>query len=510
MTIPNFLYIEASYVDYKELLEEKKPRSWLKSVSAFANTHGGHLIFGVQNQPRTVLGLTDPQHTISKLTEQIKDRIDPAPRYRVQSVEIEGKICVDLEVQNGPAYPYYYAFDGVRVAYVRHGDQSVEATSRELNELVLKGLNQTYDALPSAYNLGDVSFTLLAATFKNLKREEFDLVKDLPSAGLVTPDGQVTNGGLLLCDQGVLKQSRIFCTRWKGNCKGNIDEDALDDKEFQGASLITLLQNAEDFIRNNSKNPWSIRGMRREEHSDYPYKAVREVLVNALIHRDYQILGSEIHVDIFDDRLEIFSPGGMMNGRRIQDMDLHHIPSMRRNRIISDVFSRLNLMERRGSGIDRILNSYAEVAQKPVFYSDSDIFLVTLPNRSVANPAQTSLDDVATAAQDLATVSESLATSGQSLATSPEDLVTTQPKTPKEIEQETFKIMLKNLPISNSTRNNVAELFRRYGYEYTFHSSNVADIFSVKPAAATAALRKLRKLGVIESPKYGVYQFVKK
>ena len=66
--------------------------------------------------------------------------------------------------------------------------------------------------------------------------------------------------------------------------------------------------------------------MRREECSDYPYKAVREVLVNALIHRDYQILGSEIHVDIFDDRLEIFSPGGMMNGQRIQDMDLPSHP----------------------------------------------------------------------------------------------------------------------------------------------------------------------------------------
>lgn len=148
MTSQNLLYIESSQVDYKELLEEKKPRSWLKSVSAFANTHGGHLIFGVQNQPRTVLGLADPQHIISKLTEQIKARIDPAPRYRVQRVEIEGKICVDLEVQNGPAYPYYYAFDGVRVAYVRHGDQSVEATSQELNELVLKGINQTYDSLP--------------------------------------------------------------------------------------------------------------------------------------------------------------------------------------------------------------------------------------------------------------------------------------------------------------------------------------------------------------------------
>ena len=149
---------------------------------------------------------------------------------------------MDLEVQNGPAYPYYYAADGVRVAYVRHGDQSVEATARELNELILKGMNQTFDALPSPYRVGDVSFTLLAATFKNLRHEEFDLAKELPSAGLVTLDGQVTNGGLLLCDQGVLRQSRVFCTRWKGNCKGNIDEDALDDKEFQGASLITTLR----------------------------------------------------------------------------------------------------------------------------------------------------------------------------------------------------------------------------------------------------------------------------
>ncbi|OUP26643.1 hypothetical protein B5F27_12745 [Faecalibacterium sp. An192] len=118
-------------------------------------------------------------------------------------------------------------------------------------------------------------------------------------------------------------------------------------------------------------------------------------------------------------------------------MDLHRISSMRRNQIISDVFLQLNFMERRGSGIDRILNSYAEVAQKLVFYSDSDIFLVTLPNRSVANPAQISLDDVATAAQDLVNASESLATSGQSLATFPEDLVTAQTRMPKGIEQGT-------------------------------------------------------------------------
>ena len=507
MTHQNILYIEASKADYKEQLEEKKPRSWLKSVSAFANTHGGHLIFGVKNEPRTVVGLVDPQAVISKATELIKARIDPAPRYMVQVIEIEGKVCVDLEVQNGPAYPYYYAADGVRVAYVRHGDQSVEATARELNELILKGMNQTFDALPSPYRVGDVSFTLLAATFKNLRHEEFDLAKELPSAGLVTLDGQVTNGGLLLCDQGVLRQSRVFCTRWKGNCKGNIDEDALDDKEFQGASLITLLQNAEDFIRNNSKNPWSIRGMRREERSDYPYKAVREVLVNALIHRDYQILGSEIHVDIFDDRLEIFSPGGMMNGQRIQDMDLHHIPSMRRNQVISDVFSRLDLMERRGSGIDRILNSYAEVAQKPAFYSDSDIFLVTLPNRSVAEPAQIAMK-VATSLGNVASSTPEVATSGTKVASVSFREETERPLD-EDMEMLDFQNRLKATNFSSKTIQNTLELFKRYRYQYPFHSINVAELYHVKTSRANAIIRDLKTRGFVEEIKYGAYQFIK-
>ena len=498
MPFPLDHYIEASHVDYKERLEEKKPRSWLKSVSAFANTEGGHLIFGVKNEPREVVGLENPQAVVSRLTELIKVRIDPTPRYRVREVEIEGKSCVDLEVQDGPAYPYYYAFDGSHTAYVRHGDQSEEATSRELNELILQGMNQTFDALPSSYRVGDVSFTLLAATFKNLKKEDFDLEKDLPSAGLVTDDGQITNGGLLLCDQGVLKQSRIFCTRWKGNYKGSIEEDALDDKEFQGASLITLLQNAEDFVRNNSKNPWSIRGMTREERSDYPYKAVREVLVNALIHRNYQILGSEIHVEVFDDRLEITSPGGMMNGRRVQDMDIRHIPSMRRNQVISDVFSRLGFMERRGSGIDRILNSYVEVAQKPTFYSDSDFFIVTLPNRSVATPAQISMESVASGAESAETSAESAETS------------TVLHGMSTDVEVSELCERLNGTRLTTSTKERTLELFKRYRYQYQFRSINVAQLYGVQKSRASSIIKNLIKHGLVTSPEYGVYQFVKK
>lgn len=212
----------------------------------------------------------------------------------------------------------------------------------------------------------DLSFTLLEATLKKeigmtLKREA-----DLISIGLLDINKNVTYAGVLFSDQGMLRQSRIFCTRWKGNEKGSIDGDALDDKEYTG-SIIALLDNAETFIKNNSKNQWTIKGMMREEKTDYPREAVREALVNAIIHRDYQIIGSEIHVDMYDDRLEISSPGGMITGSKVQDLDLMKIPSIRRNNVISDLFSRLHLMERRGSGITRILRTYENFEKSQYF-----------------------------------------------------------------------------------------------------------------------------------------------
>lgn len=241
--------------------------------------------------------------------------------------------------------------------------------------------------------------------------------------------------------------------------------------------------------------------MTREERSDYPYKAVREVLVNALIHRDYQVLGSEIHIEMFDDRMEISSPGGMANGRRIQDMDLRHIPSMRRNQFISDVFSRLHYMERRGSGIDRIMTSYAECAQKPVFYSDSTFFLVTLPNRSVVAPAQLSMEfeNVETASQNVETAVQNVETSMQNVETSA-----------FSTHIEKLEHDLSKLRMQASTKQKVLELFRRYGYEYEFRTSHVVDVFHVKNSRANLVIRELTAAGILESPHYGTYRFASK
>ena len=380
MKIKDYEKAETSNIDYKIALEEKKPKSWLKSVSAFANSKGGIILFGVNDSTHELEGLDNVQQVAEKITEIINARILPLPRYEINSFTENGKDFLELKIGDGPSTPYYLVIDGRKEAFIRSGNQSIPAPEHILNNLILKGKNLTFDALPTDYKINDLSFTLLAATIKEKTNKKFDENKDFFSLGLANTEKELTNAGLLLSDQNPLKQSKIVCTRWKGLNKGIIAEDAIDDKEYNG-SIIALLENADSFIKNNSKMSWKVVGMERQELEEYPITARREAIVNALIHRDYQILGAEIHIDMFDDRLEITSPGGMFDGSLIQNLEIKNIPSMRRNIVIADVFSRLHYMDRRGSGLSRILESYNDSIQKPKFISDSLSFTVIFPNK---------------------------------------------------------------------------------------------------------------------------------
>lgn len=223
--------------------------------------------------------------------------------------------------------------------------------------------------------------------------------------------------------------------------------------------------------------------MRREEKSDYPYKAIREVLVNALIHRDYQNVGSEIHVDMFDDRIEIMSPGGMMNGSRIQDLNLYKIPSMRRNEIISDIFGRLHFMDRRGSGIQRILGSYEGFKNKPEFYSDNTAFWVTLPNRGdeflrkqASFPAFKDKKLIhSAAADDVSDFNSSV--------------------------REIFR---------DKTSTQFIQFAKNHEGNYSFNRNNLAEFMGITDNAASKLIRKGLKAGIIRREKRAVYYFVMK
>ena len=229
----------------------------------------------------------------------------------------------------------------------------------------------------------DYSFTLLEATYLERTGLRFE-PSDYVSFGLADKNGVLTNAGKLMTDQHTVYNSRMFCTRWNGLEKGSIFDDALDDKEYEG-NLIYLLKSGSEFIRNNSKVRFVKEAQYRVDKPDYAERAVTEALVNALIHRDYIVLGSEIHIDMFDDRVEITSPGGMFGGGSIQEYDIYSIRSMRRNPVIADLFHRMKYMERRGSGLRKIVSEteklpgYTE-AYKPEFSSTATDFRVILKN----------------------------------------------------------------------------------------------------------------------------------
>ena len=379
---------EATEYDKKEALEERKPKSWLKSVSAFANGIGGWLLFGIADD-ETVVGLSDAKCVSEKISEAIKDKMDPLPGFVLSLHELDGKQVITLQVFPGQETPYYYIGDGNRIAFVRIGNESVPADSANLMRLVLKGSGKTYDSLPSRYRFEDLSFTKLKSVYKMRTGIDF-LESDYASFGLANEDGLLTNAGALLADDSPIRHSRLFCTRWNGMDKAPGLTDALDDKEYTG-SLITLLQDGQDFIRNNTKKRWRKTGNGREEMPEYPEQAVFECLVNALIHRDYLELGSEVHIDIYDDRMEIYSPGGMFDGTLVQELDTDRVPSKRRNPVIADMFSRMHFMERRGSGFKKIKADYRQSAnfseeRMPRFQSTATSFFVTLYNLNYNAP----------------------------------------------------------------------------------------------------------------------------
>ena len=379
MKIDEYIKAETTNIDYKLKLENIKPKSWLKSISAFANTKGGFLLFGVEDKTHEKVGITNVDTVCEKISELINDRIKPIPRYEIEIISEDDKDFIKVQVGDGPNTPYYLVSDGNKEAFIRSGNQSISAPEYALNTLILKGQNTTYDSQPSKYKKEDLSFTLLSATLREETGKELE-DRDFVSLKLCDSNDVLSNAGALLSDQGPLTQSKVVCTRWNGLIKGSVEKDAIDDKEYTG-SLISILENTDTFIKNNSKSGWKIEGMSRIELEDYPVEARREAIVNALIHRDYQMLGSEVHIDMYDDRMEIVSPGGMCDGSFIQNLNINKVPSLRRNIVISDIFSRLHYMDRRGSGIGRIIDKYEDSSIKPIFTSDDSSFTVIFPNK---------------------------------------------------------------------------------------------------------------------------------
>ena len=497
---------EATAYDKKQILEEKDPRSWLKSVSAFANGIGGVLIFGIADKTDEVTGLPHAEEDAEKISALIRDRMDPIPIFELRFSSVDRKTLIILDVKPGSETPYYYVGKNERTAYHRVGNESVVCDAAALRRLVLKGSMQSFDSLPSQYQLSNFSFFKLKSLYKNKTGKDFS-DDDFESFGLASKDGYLTNAGALLADESPIRHSRIFCTRWFGLSKASGVIEALDDREFSGSILI-LLDSAEAFIRNNTKKRWKKLDTYRIEMPDYPERAVTESLINAIIHRDYLGIGSEIHIDIFDDRMEIYSPGGMFDGTFVQDLNTDMVPSKRRNPVIADLFDRMHLMERRGSGFKKINEDYRHAFLSrpdtaPKYYSNHATFIITLYNLNYGISAE----DIQTIINNKTGPFEQK-TGPFEQKTGPLD-EKTGPSVNETVRNLKLPEYIKSRLLNRRTRNNAEILFEEYGFDFAFGRIDVMHKTGLSRSAAAEllALLKLQNI-IIPSQEKNKYRFM--
>ena len=389
-----------------------------------------------------------------------------------------------LTVSPGRATPYYYKADGVMEAYIRMGNESVIAPNYVLNQLLLKGMNRTYDALISEYDFKDYAFSKMREQYKTWTGNSME-DKLFESFEMRDTNGRLTNAGALLADQSPVRHSRLFCTRWNGLDKSGGMVDALDSAEYSG-SLIILLNEGVGFVKRNMKTRWKKTANSRIEMPDYCERSVFEALVNALIHRDYTVLGSEVHIDIYDDRLTIHSPGGMADGTRIQERDISNVSSTRRNPVLADIFGRLGYMERKGSGFKKITETYYAAHNyrdelEPKFYSDASSFQVTLYNLNYGtsvSAAKVTIED-----ENIAITSDHVA----------------------------IEVAIGKLNATQATIDKAKAVFANMGIDGVFGRSDVAAITNDSVTAAGNLINKLKNAELIEPVSgfgKGKYKFV--
>ena len=298
----------------------------------------------------------------------IRDGIKPdlTAYTSIEAIKEAEKTIVKVSVLRGTKRPYHLADKGLKPTgvFVRHGVSSVPATEDLIRELLRESDGIAFDR--SRCLNQELTFEYAERYFSdnNMSFNE----SNKRTLRLIDADGYYTNAALLLSDQ---CEHTIKCAVYEG-----VGKTAFKTrKEFSG-SVLKQMDEAYEFISLNNNLNTTIEGLKRVDHPDYPPYALREALLNAIVHRDYDYSGS-ILINIYEDRIEFVSIGGLVKGMTMQDI-LGGV-SQSRNMVLANVFYRLKLIESYGTGIRRIIESYEGCLEQPVFALAPASFVVTLP-----------------------------------------------------------------------------------------------------------------------------------
>lgn len=359
-------FVESSYLELKATINA----DFKKEIIAFANTDGGEIYVGVTKNG-TVVGVENSEQEMERISSMIHDGIHPdlIPFTAMETVTIEGKTLIHLNISRGGRPPYHLSDKGLKPSgvYVRHGVASIPASEEMIRDMIRQSDGITYDKIRSMNQ--DLTFHYAEAYFAN-RKVPFQ-TENKRTLGLIDADGYYTNAALLLSDQ---CEHSIKCAVFEGTGKTVFQTR----KEFYG-SVLKQLEDAYEYISLLNHVHADFVGLERVESLDYPEYALREALLNTIVHRDYNYSGSTI-INVFSNRMEFVSIGGLVKGITLPDI-LHGV-SQSRNMVLANVFYRLKLIESYGTGIQRILESYQDDLQlEPEFLPEASSFLTILPNR---------------------------------------------------------------------------------------------------------------------------------
>lgn len=374
------MFVENKTTEFKrEYIEDVK-----NTIIAFANCKGGTLYIGVDNDG-TVCGVDNVDDTMLRVTNAIRDAVRPDITMFVECHNdiMDEKPVVRVTVQRGTARPYYLRGKGIRPegVYVRQGASTVPATDAAILNMIKETSGDSYEEARSVNQ--NLTFHKAADFFKK-RKVEFERAQ-MHTLHLIGEDDTYTNLAFLLSEQCT---HMIKLAVFEGSKKS-----VFKDRRELSGSLLEQLEEAYDYINRYNRTRAEFSGLDRLDMRDYPPEAIREALLNAIVHRDYSFSGATL-ISIFENRIEFVTIGGLVKGIALEDVMLG--VSALRNQHLANIFYRLRLIEAYGTGILKINECYDEYTVKPIIETTGNAFKITLPNtnfhieeQALPNPSKT-------------------------------------------------------------------------------------------------------------------------
>ena len=372
---------ESKNVEYKVTLPDKSEK-YMKTIVAFANTQGGKLIVGIDDKTHEIVGVENEIlfQVMDGIANAISDSCVPQIIPDIEPQTVDGKTVIVVSVEAGKNRPYYLKSKGKENGtYIRVAGTSRQAFPEKIRELEMEGARISWDELTCVgYSVSDEATERLCQDIENFRKKAGMTEHSVKKEQLINwkilkqSEGQVmaTNAYALLTSD-YFPFSKTQCAVFKGTDRAVF----LDKREFTGP-IYAQIESAVDFVLRNIRLGARIDGLVRKEKYELPLEAIREMIINAHCHRNL-LDESCIQVAVYDDRLEVTSPGGLYNGLTYEEVMNGH--SKIRNKAIANIFSQMGLVEAWGSGIKRILNAAKEYGLlEPKFQEFDNMFRVEL------------------------------------------------------------------------------------------------------------------------------------